>query len=731
MQKNKLGIISGFLVFLVLTGFVLAYPIQFNLQSNLPATNPSFTTFVTNCADAACSSFVNGTERTINSGGNLNVYAVPGPGTVTWLELDYKDETLVPHIYRFQASDSSVTSSFTVNRDFSKKSNCEANINSVQLSSNAVGESTPLTASVNVQSAISFPKDQHGNRFDFSMIPIPSNLKEIYSSLENVTFKVRNSANEIVFTKTNTVNPWINKTETTSFDFTPTREGNYTVEIETEVTDSFCSSSNKKTQQVNFSVTDSPPVAKAGGNKTVTQGDVVTFDGSQSVSADAALLFLWDFGDQTFGRGQVLNHTYQNPGTYTVKLEVTDLDLQVSTDIATVVVNPINHFPVADFDASVSSLQEGQSVQFTDKSTSADGFKSRLWEFGDGSNSTDTTPAHVFSQQGNFVVKLTVTDNNDDSNSKTANITVTDTEPTVNFVFSSSPVKNQPVQFNDTTTSYDQIKTRFWEFGDGSNSTDTNPVHTFASASTFNVKLTVIDNDGQPKEKTSAVVVADVQPTVTRELSVSQPTLSKPSVYLFDSITVKTNVSNLGSATESVTVKLKEGSVDLESKTVSLNAGETKEVQFTWTPSTTGSRTLTVEAVALQGETNSANNVQTKDVKVLSAKQNLVLTFAYADRYPGSVQATNSDFYVWVNIENKGSEALTDVEVVLDVPLPIVSSADGSTNSKKIFNSIPSTKTQTYLWKVASGSVPNTLIPKVYIGSGSDKVEVSRSVSIQ
>src|SRR3989338_7687608 len=228
MQKNKLGIISSILVFLVLTGLVLAYPIQCNLQSNLPATNPSFTTFVTNCADAACSSFVNGTERTINSGGNLNVYAVPGPGTVTWLELDYKDETLVPHIYRFQASDSSVTSSFTVNRDFSKKSNCEANINSVQLSSNAVGESTPLTASVNVQSAISFPKDQHGNRFDFSMIPIPSNLKEIYSSLENVTFKVRNSANEIVFTKTNTVNPWINKTETTSFDFTPTREGNYT-----------------------------------------------------------------------------------------------------------------------------------------------------------------------------------------------------------------------------------------------------------------------------------------------------------------------------------------------------------------------------------------------------------------------------------------------------------------------------------------------------------------------
>ena len=200
---------------------------------------------------------------------------------------------------------------------------------------------------------------------------------------------------------------------------------------------------------------------------------------------------------------------------------------------------------------------------------------------------------------------------------------------------------------------------------------------------------------------------------------------------MFDTVTVKANVSNLGSGTESVTVKFKEGLIEVASQIVSLSTGETREVQFNWTPSTTGSRTLTVEATALQNEANTTNNAQTQNVKVFSVQENIELTFADASRFPSSVQSKNSEFYIWVNIRNKGLEDLKDLKFVLDVPLPVVDSKDHVLSAEKVFTSIPSGKPETYLWKVAAGSVPTSVTAKVYIGSGSDKVEVSRPVSIQ
>ena len=61
-----------------------------------------------------------------------------------------------------------------------------------------------------------------------------------------------------------------------------------------------------------------------------------------------------------------------------------------------------------DFSADVTSGSPDLAVQFTDHSTVTD-IQSWLWEFGDGETSAEQNPAHTYSQEGSFTVRLTVT----------------------------------------------------------------------------------------------------------------------------------------------------------------------------------------------------------------------------------------------------------------------------------------------------------------------------------
>lgn len=61
------------------------------------------------------------------------------------------------------------------------------------------------------------------------------------------------------------------------------------------------------------------------------------------------------------------------------------------------------------------------------------------------------------------------------------------------------------VQFTDTTVQ--SVLSHVWDFGDGSSSTEQNPVHTYTKEGTYSVSLTDANNQGVPTTKTQAGLI--------------------------------------------------------------------------------------------------------------------------------------------------------------------------------------------------------------------------------
>jgi PKD repeat protein len=82
-----------------------------------------------------------------------------------------------------------------------------------------------------------------------------------------------------------------------------------------------------------------------------------------------------------------------------------------------------------DFSADVTTGSAPLTVQFTDHST-YEGIQAWSWEFGDGETSSEQNPAHTYTQEGSFTVRLTVTTADDtDVVEKADYIRVTDLPP--------------------------------------------------------------------------------------------------------------------------------------------------------------------------------------------------------------------------------------------------------------------------------------------------------------
>ncbi|HWR24769.1 MAG TPA: PGF-pre-PGF domain-containing protein, partial [Methanosarcina sp.] len=153
-----------------------------------------------------------------------------------------------------------------------------------------------------------------------------------------------------------------------------------------------------------------------------------------------------------------------------------------------------------NFNANPTSGYAPLTVRFNDSFTDTTSWD---WNFGDGVTSTETNPIHTYSKGGNYTVSLTASNENG-TVSKTATITVF---PLANF--NANPTSGYAplaVQFTDRSHNATGWT---WYFGDGATSYEQSPAHTYASAGTYTVNLTV-SNGNSTASKTATINVYQV-----------------------------------------------------------------------------------------------------------------------------------------------------------------------------------------------------------------------------
>jgi PKD repeat protein len=155
----------------------------------------------------------------------------------------------------------------------------------------------------------------------------------------------------------------------------------------------------------------------------------VIFSAINSTDKDGSInKYNWDFGDGDSATGVKVQHTYDDADTYMVTLEIIDDQQESATKKIAVRVNAP---PVAiiDLQASVAFVNTPVFVSGTNSYdpdwTGNEPIAQYLWDFGDGPKSSEKNTTHIYKNEGNFTISLTVWDNHDASDSVTGKLQIT------------------------------------------------------------------------------------------------------------------------------------------------------------------------------------------------------------------------------------------------------------------------------------------------------------------
>jgi PGF-pre-PGF domain-containing protein len=289
-----------------------------------------------------------------------------------------------------------------------------------------------------------------------------------------------------------------------------------------------------------------------------------------------------------------------------------------------------SNLPVASFSATPNSGNAPLTVSFTDRSTDE---TSWFWKFGDGNTSNERNPTHNYSEAGNYTVVLTV-NNGNNANSTTQNIIVQQAQDQETIL----PVTD----FNANTTSgYAPLSVQFtdisqnengwnWDFGDGNNSTEQNPVHTYYTTGTYTVTLTATNENGTSSTKNATITVTQ-QDSSDGESSSSEESSSSSGS--------SSGGGSVGGSPEPAS--------NVQVKEISQNfIPSDKEITFNFTKNTTCVESITFRSTKTVGKT-------TTIVEELKNKSSLI------SKYPEGI--VYRSFNIWVgnggygnskNIEN-------------------------------------------------------------------------------
>jgi len=267
------------------------------------------------------------------------------------------------------------------------------------------------------------------------------------------------------------------------------------------------------------------PTAQANGPYSIEVNSSLTFSSTGSNDTDGSITsYLWDFGDNNTSTSANPSHSYAAAGQYTATLTVTDNGNLTGSSTAIVTVTDVNtggqfsngetksnlsantgewlHYSI-DVPANATDLiitTSGGSgdvdlyTQFATQPTESS-YKCRPYASGNSESCTEASPAvgtwyiglKAYSAFSGLSVSAQFTDGQQNNQAPVAQI---------NGPYTGAVAAEINFSSNGSTDSDGSIASHSWNFGDGTTSTLANPVHSYATAETFTVSLTVTDNLG-------------------------------------------------------------------------------------------------------------------------------------------------------------------------------------------------------------------------------------------
>ncbi len=159
---------------------------------------------------------------------------------------------------------------------------------------------------------------------------------------------------------------------------------------------------------------------------------------------------------------------------------------------------PPPSFAIETITANDSTTQITGVTDFTVKfaSTVSGSVWSYLWDFGDGETSTEVTPTHVYKRPGLYTVKLSIYAflNLSSATKEVKDFVKVVAAPAANFICSATS-GNAPLTVTCTADTYPGATQYAWSFGDNQSGEGQSVSHTFVSAGTFVVTLTITYDD--------------------------------------------------------------------------------------------------------------------------------------------------------------------------------------------------------------------------------------------
>ncbi len=208
---------------------------------------------------------------------------------------------------------------------------------------------------------------------------------------------------------------------------------------------------------LNVTISNDGPNITSISATTGQEGSPVTLSATATDPDNDTLTFSWSPGDGSdLLGGDTATHIYQEDGTYTAALSVTDSEGLLSS--ATVAVFVTNASPLLSATSIPTEGLEGETVTFsaeaTDPSPTDEANLTYTWTFDDGSDpKTGATVTHEFPDNGSYFVTVTVADPDSGLDSDDDTIHITNVDPTItttppDAALVGSPYHYQPTAFD-------------------------------------------------------------------------------------------------------------------------------------------------------------------------------------------------------------------------------------------------------------------------------------------